>query len=118
MPPGGHMPRPPGPMMMGHPGPHPRGPMGPMMRGHMPGPHGPPGPMGIPGPMRARLPMGEHDIPPPWNDRGRGRRPPGKPLSQRQLSREAPKPKKSITPDKAKYGHNISRGRDLKKGLN
>ena len=64
------MPRPPGPMMMGHPGPHPRGPMGPMMRGHMPGPHGPPGPMGIPGPMRARLPMGEHDIPPPWNDRG------------------------------------------------
>lgn len=94
------MPRPPGPMMMGPPGPHLRGPLGPMMRGHMTGPHGPPGPMGMPGPMRPRLLPGELDGPPPWNDRGRGRRPMKQQL-HRQPSKESLKPKK-VTPDKTK----------------
>lgn len=102
MPPGGPMPRPHGHMMMGPPGPHPRGPPGPMMRGHMPGPHGPPGPMGMPpGHMRPRMPMGEPDGPHMWGDRGRGRRP-GKPVPQRQHSKEGPKESKAPVGDKAK----------------
>lgn len=104
MPPGGPMPRPPGPMMMGPPGLHPRGPLGPMIRGHMPGPHGPHGPhgpMGMPGPMRPRFPPGELDGPPPWNDRGRGRRPMKQQL-HRQPSKEGVKQKKTVTPDKTK----------------